>query len=73
VVFAADLNGTAYAFDASSGKVLWQAQVDGATGGGVITYAIDGIQRVAFVAGMNSPIWPVKQKNAKVVIYALGK
>jgi alcohol dehydrogenase (cytochrome c) len=73
VVFAADMNGTAYAFDAASGKVLWQAQVDGATGGGVITYAVDGIQRVAFVAGMNSPIWPVEKKSAKVVIYALGK
>jgi alcohol dehydrogenase (cytochrome c) len=73
VVFAADMNGTAYAFDAASGKVLWHAQVDGATGGGVITYAVDGIQRVAFVAGMNSPIWPVERKNAKVVIYALGK
>ena len=72
LVFAADMNGTAYAFDASSGKVLWRAQVDGAAGGGVITYAIDGIQRVAFVAGMNSPIWPVDKKSAKVVVYALG-
>jgi len=72
LVFAADMNGTAHAFDASSGKVLWRAQVDGAAGGGVITYAIDGIQRVAFVAGMNSPIWPVDKKSAKVVVYALG-
>lgn len=71
LVFAADMNGTVYAFDATRGEVLWQSQVDGATGGGVITYAIDGVQRVAFVAGTNSPIWPVDKKTAKVVVFAL--
>jgi hypothetical protein len=39
----------------------------------VITYAIDGTQRVAFVAGTNSPIWPVEKKTAKVVVYELGE
>ena len=39
----------------------------------VITYAIDGIQRVAFVAGTNSPIWPVEKKTAKMMVFALGK
>jgi alcohol dehydrogenase (cytochrome c) len=73
LVFAADITGTAYAFDAMSGKVLWTTQVDGATGGGIITYAIDGIQRVAFVAGTNSPVWPVGKKSAKIVVFALGK
>jgi alcohol dehydrogenase (cytochrome c) len=72
LVFAADMDGTAYAFDATNGKVLWKTQVDGATGGGVITYSIDGIQRVAFVAGTNSPIWPVDKKTAKIVVFALG-
>lgn len=71
LVFAADMDGTAYAFDATNGKVLWKTQVDGATGGGVISYAIDGVQRVAFVAGTNSPIWPVAKKSAKIVVYAL--
>ncbi len=73
LVFAADMDGTAFAFDADNGKVLWKAQVDGATGGGVITYAINGIQRVAFVAGTNSPIWPVEKKTAKIVVFALSK
>ncbi len=53
--------------------MLWKTQVDGATGGGLITYAIDGIQRVAIVAGTNSPIWPVDHKTAKIVVFALGK
>ena len=73
LVFAAELSGTAYAFDATDGKVLWQTRLDGAAGGGVITYAIDGIQRVAFVAGTSSPVWPVESKTAKIVVFALGK
>jgi alcohol dehydrogenase (cytochrome c) len=71
LVFTADMDGTAYAFDAADGEVLWQTQVDGATGGGVITYANEGVQRVAFVAGNNSPIWPVAKKTAKIVVFAL--
>ena len=73
LVFAAEIGGTAYAFDATDGKVLWQTRLDGAAGGGVITYAIDGIQRVAFVAGTNSPVWPVEKKTAKIVVFALGE
>jgi hypothetical protein len=48
-------------------------QVGGATGGGVITYAINGIQRVVFFAGTHSPIWPVEKKTAKIVLFALSK
>lgn len=73
VVFSADMDANAYALDAADGKILWQTKLDGAAGGGVITYAIDGTQRVAFVAGANSPIWPVEKKTAKIVVFALGK
>jgi alcohol dehydrogenase (cytochrome c) len=73
VVFAADMDGAAYAFYATDGKVLWKTQVGGATGGGVITYAINGIQRVVFFAGTHSPIWPVEKKTAKIVLFALSK
>ena len=41
--------------------------------GGVISYAVDGTQYVAFVAGTNSPIWPVEKKTAKVVVFGLGE
>lgn len=71
LVFAADMNGTAYALAAGDGRVLWQAQLDGAAGGGVITYEAGGAQRVAFVAGTNSPIWPVERRTAKVVVFAV--
>lgn len=72
VVFAADMDANAYALDAGTGRVLWQTKLDGAAGGGVITYSVDGTQRVAFVAGTNSPIWPVDRKTAKVVVFELG-
>jgi alcohol dehydrogenase (cytochrome c) len=69
LVFAADMHGNAYAFDADDGKILWRATLDGASGGGVVTYAVDGQQRVAFAVGTNSPIWPVERKTAKVVVF----
>ena len=73
LVFSADILGNAYAFDAADGKVLWQFKLDGAASGGVISYAIDGKQHVAFVAGTNSPIWSVEKESAKIVIFALQK
>ena len=71
VVFAADMGGNAYAFDAETGAVLWRTSLDGAAGGGVITYANGGRQYVAFAAGTNSPIWPVEKKSAKIVVFGL--
>jgi hypothetical protein len=47
------------AFDAATGTILWRTELRGAGGGGVITYLIDGKQRVAFVAGIRSPAFPV--------------
>ena len=40
--------------------------------GAAITYMVGGQQYVAFVAGTNSPIWPVDKKTAKVVVYGLA-
>jgi alcohol dehydrogenase (cytochrome c) len=71
VVFAADMEKHAYAFDAATGKVLWQTELAGAAGGGVITYLIDGKQRVAFVAGTHSPAFPVSPSSARIVIFGL--
>ena len=73
VVFSADMDANAYAFDAADGKVLWQTRLDGAAGGGVISYGVDGTQYVAFVAGTNSPIWPVDRKTAKIVVFAVER
>jgi alcohol dehydrogenase (cytochrome c) len=72
VVFSADMAGNAYALDARNGAVLWRTRLEGAAGGGIITYVVGGRQYVAFVAGSNSPIWPVDRKSAKVVVYSLS-
>jgi len=54
---------------AEDGKILWRTRLDGAPGGGIITDAVDGEQRVAFAVGTNSPIWPVEKKTAKIVVF----
>jgi alcohol dehydrogenase (cytochrome c) len=71
LVFAGDLGNHAFAFDAETGKVLWQTELAGAAGGGVISYLVDGKQRVAFVAGTRSPIFPVATASAKIVVFGL--
>jgi len=71
LVFAGDMDKHAYAFDAATGSVLWRADLPGAPGGGVITYMVDGKQRVAFVAGTRSRAFPVSAASAKIVIFGL--
>ena len=69
VVFTADMDANAYALDAATGRQLWRAKLAGVAGGGVVTYAVDGQQYVAFAAGNNSPIWPNDKQSAKIVIF----
>jgi alcohol dehydrogenase (cytochrome c) len=74
LVFAADLNGKAYAFHSENGKVLWLTTLDGAAAGGIITYSVKGKQRVAIAVGLTSPVWPVapKGKTAKIVVFGVS-
>jgi alcohol dehydrogenase (cytochrome c) len=51
LVFAGDLYRTFRAFDASTGKVLWEAPLDGPIEGYPISYAVGGKQYVAVSAG----------------------
>jgi alcohol dehydrogenase (cytochrome c) len=71
LVFAGDLGNHAWAFDADSGKILWQTELQGAVGGGVISYVVEGKQVVAYVAGTRSPIFPVAPASAKIIIFGL--
>jgi len=71
LVFAGDHANHAYAFDAETGKILWQTEMPGAVGGGLVSYLIDGRQRVAFVAGTRSPVFPVATASAKIVVFGL--
>ena len=46
-----DLDGVLRAFDAVSGKVLWEHRVDGPIQNSTVTYSVDGKQYVSVVTG----------------------
>ena len=71
LVFFGDAGGNFYAVDASSGEKLFGQKVNGAIAGGLITYTVNGAQKVAVTMGMTSPAWPVKAATAKVAILGL--
>jgi alcohol dehydrogenase (cytochrome c) len=72
VVFFGDVGGNFYALDASNGQRLWGQNLGGAMAGGVITYTVQGSQRLAVAAGFTMIAWPTKIKTAKIVILGLG-
>jgi alcohol dehydrogenase (cytochrome c) len=72
VVFFGDIDGNFFAYDTERGEQLWSMQLDGAVGGGVITYDTGQGQKVAVAAGMTSPIWPTPQVTARVVVLGLA-
>jgi len=71
LVFFGDMAGRLYGFDAGSGKSLWTHDLDGAIGGGVISYEANGKQFLTVASGMTSPIWPTADVTAKIVVFAL--
>jgi len=71
LVFTADEKGTFYAFNAQDGKILWQNATGLPIGGGVVSYAVNGKQYIAVVAGMKAPVWPSAPKKSEVRIYGL--
>lgn len=71
LVFFGDMGGNFYALDTTSGKKLWSQNLDGAVGGGVISYDTGNGQKVAAAIGMTSPIWPTQKTTAKVVIMSI--
>jgi outer membrane protein assembly factor BamB len=71
VVFFGDIGGNFYALDAANGQKLWGQDLGGAIGGGVITYTVNGAQKVAVAAGFTHLAWPTKIVKAKVVVLGL--
>jgi alcohol dehydrogenase (cytochrome c) len=71
LVFFGDTGGNFYALDTATGEKLWGQKVGGAIGGGVITYTVKGIQKVAVATGYMSPAFPTPIKRAKIVILGL--
>ena len=79
VVFYGDLDQKFRAFDAESGKILWEAALGGPVQNSTITYAVNGKQYVAVFTGIGgitgglidqAQIKPNRQYNA-LYVYAL--
>jgi alcohol dehydrogenase (cytochrome c) len=71
LVFFGDVGGNFYAVDAATGQKLWGRKIGGGIGGGVITYAVNGAQKVAVTTGFISPVWPVEIRSSKVAILGI--
>jgi alcohol dehydrogenase (cytochrome c) len=68
LVLFGDVGGNFYAVNASNGERLWGQKIGGAIAGGVITYTVNGTQRVAVATGFISPVWPVEIRTARIAI-----
>jgi alcohol dehydrogenase (cytochrome c) len=73
IVFFGDMGGNFYAMDSSNGQRLWSQKLEGAIGGGVITYLASGSQKLAVAVGLTSFVWPTEQTTGKIVILGLGE
>ena len=71
LVFFGDMGGNFYALDAATGQKLWGQKIGGAIGGGVITYTVNGAQKVAVATGYVSPAVPAEIRRAKIAILGL--
>jgi alcohol dehydrogenase (cytochrome c) len=71
IVFFGDMGGNFYVLDAENGRKLWGQNLRGAIGGGVITYAVNGTQKIAVAKGLTEILWPTEITTAKVSILGL--
>jgi alcohol dehydrogenase (cytochrome c) len=71
LVFFGDLGGNFYAVDAATGQKLWGQKIGGAIGGGVITYTVNGTQKVAVATGYVAPAFPAEVRRAKIAILGI--
>ena len=71
LVFAADMGGQLYAFDASTSRVVWQTNTGQSTGGGIVTYIAGGRQLVGVASGMKSPVWPGGAAQSRILVLGL--
>ncbi len=71
LVFVGDVGGNFYALDAASGEKLWGQKIGGGIGGGVITYTVEGQQKVAVTTGLTGLAWPTDVVTGKIVVLGL--
>jgi alcohol dehydrogenase (cytochrome c) len=71
IVFFGDMGGNFYVLDTADGRKLWGQKIGGAIGGGVITYAVNGAQKIAVARGLTEVLWPTEITTAKVSVLGL--
>ncbi len=71
LVFFGDVGGNLYAVNAETGEKLWSQQLEAALAGGLITYTVNGQQKVAVASGLVSAAWPVPVRRSQVTILGL--
>jgi len=71
LIFFGNAGGYFYVLDALTGKAVWSQKIGGAVGGGVITYTVNGTQKVAVAHGLTSIMWPTPIATAKISILGL--
>jgi alcohol dehydrogenase (cytochrome c) len=73
LLFFGDVGGNLYALDSATGQKVWGQTLDGAIGGGVITYMADGSQKIAVAVGFTHIEWPTIIRTAKIVVLGLDE
>jgi glucose dehydrogenase len=68
VVFFGDMGGNFFALNSATGAKLWQIDLGGAIGGGVVTYDTGAGQKVAVSTGLTSKIWPTPKATAQIYV-----
>jgi alcohol dehydrogenase (cytochrome c) len=71
LVFTADLAGHLRAFDAENGAVLYELETGQSIGGGIVSYAVAGRQRIGVAAGMKSRIWSNGASESRIQVLGL--
>lgn len=71
LVFFGDVGGNFYGLDADTGANLLHHKMDGAMGGGIITYQAGGKQLVAVAAGLTQIVLPTEVAKMKIVVLGL--
>lgn len=71
IVAFGDKGGGFHVLRASDGERLWNQQFPGAIAGGVITYSVNGVQRIAFTSGTFHPLSPVRPSAGKIIVLGL--
>jgi alcohol dehydrogenase (cytochrome c) len=71
LVFSAEMSGQLRAFDAETGAVLFELDTGQSIGGGIVSYAASGRQRIAVASGMKSIIWPDAAGQSRILVFGL--